>query len=167
MAIKEYKGVIDDGTREIPLVNKFGQLICKIHIRPSDWSILDRFEAFKTDFANVVKPLSDISIKNDGTAAFDEDWRVLKSVEQEIKRRVNELFDMDDADDIFAKRNPLSSVNGKFFCESVIETLGDLVAEAVNEEAEKTRQRTEKYLSDLDDEKAEDIDIDRTASADT
>ena len=56
MALKDLKGVIDDGTREIPLVNKFGKLICNIYIRPGDLSILDRYEDLTKDFADIVKP---------------------------------------------------------------------------------------------------------------
>ena len=166
MAIKEYKGVIDDGTREIPLYNKFGKLICKVHIRLSDWSIVDRLEAFKADFANAVEPLKQISIKNDGTAESQDDWQAFKAVETEVKNQINKLFDLDDADDIFAARNPLSSVNGRFFCESVIEALGDIIVKALNDEAAATKERMDKYLSDLQEETAEDINIDRTATAD-
>lgn len=149
MSIKEYKGIIDDGTREIPLMNKYGKLICNIYIRPADLSILDRYNQLAADFGSIVEPLKELEIKNDGTAAFDADWQVLKSVETELKRRINALFDMDEADDIFAKRNPFSSVGGKFFCESVIEVIGNIIVEAVEDEMELSKRRTDKYLSDI------------------
>ena len=149
MGARELRGVIDDGTREIPLVNKFGKLICNIYIRPADLSILDRYSKLSADFKDIVEPLRDISIEKDGEAAFEEDWKVLKGVEAELKRRINDLFDMDEADDIFAKRNPFSSVGGRFFCESVIEAIGNLIADAVEEEMELSRQRTAKYLEDV------------------
>lgn len=160
---KELRGIIDDGTREIPLVNKFGKLICNIHIRPADLSILDRYTQLTTDFQTIVEPLKDINIGNDGTASFEEDWKILKAVEAEMKQRINALFDMDEADEIFAKRNPFSSVGGKFFCESVIETIGNLIADAVEEEMELSRKRTEKYLDDIQPEVDGD---DRTVTAD-
>lgn len=160
---KELRGIIDDGTREIPLVNKFGKLICNIYIRPADLSILDRYTQLTTDFQTIVEPLKDINIGNDGTASFEEDWKILKAVEAEMKQRINALFDMDEADEIFAKRNPFSSVGGKFFCESVIETIGNLIADAVEEEMELSRKRTEKYLDDIQPEVDGD---DRTVTAD-
>ena len=106
-------GVIDDGTREIPLVNKFGKPICKVYIRPADFSIVDRYKALMKDFDRVVQPLAELSIRNDGTAEFEEDWKVLKEVEANLKQKINELFDMHEADEIFAKRNPfrLSAAN--------------------------------------------------------
>lgn len=166
MSIKEYKGVIDDGTREIPLVNKFGKLICNIYIRPADLSILDRYNQLAADFKSIVEPLKALDIKNDGTATFDDDWQVLKSVEDELKRRVNALFDMDEADDIFAKRSPFSSVGGKFFCESVIEVIGDIIVEAVEDEMKLSKQRTDKYLSDIQPTTPEVSGDDRAVTAD-
>lgn len=164
--IKEYKGVIDDGTREIPLVNKFGKLICKIYIRPADLSILDRYNELAADFPSIVEPLKKLSIKNDGTATFEDDWQILKSVEVELKRRINALFDMDEADDIFATRNPFSSIGGKFFCENIIEGIGSIITEAVEDEMKLSKQRTDKYLSDIQPTTPEVSGDDRTATAD-
>lgn len=146
-AQKELRAVVDDGTREIPLVNRFGKLICNVYIRPADFSILDRYERMVRDFESIVEPLSGISIANDGTAQFDKDWAILKSVEYEIKKRFNELFDMEEADAIFEKRNAFSSVGGHFFCENVLLALEDVITDAINEEAEKSKERVAKYLT--------------------
>ena len=149
MSEKEYKGVIDDGTREIPLVNKFGKLICNIYIRPADISILDRYETLTADFAEIVKPLQKLDLNADGTATFEADWNALKTTEAELKRRINAVFDMEEADEIFAKRNPFSSVGGKFFCENVIEAIGGIITDAVEEELKLSQKRTEKYLKGI------------------
>lgn len=166
MSIKELRGIIDDGTREIPLVNKFGKLICNIYIRPADISILDRYNALAADFKDIVEPLKDINIKNDGSAAFDEEWAIMKSVEAELKARINALFDMEEADEIFKNRSPFSSVGGKFFCESVIEVIGEIITEAVKEEMALSKERTDKWLSDIQAANPEVNDDVRTATAD-
>lgn len=168
MSIKAYKGIVDDGTREIPIVNKFGKLICNIYIRPADLSILDRYNQLTADFGSIVEPLKNLSLKNDGSAAFDEDWAVLKSVEAELKQRINALFDMDEADEIFAKRSPFSSVGGKFFCENVIEAIGGVIVEAVEDEMALSKSRTDKYLSDIQPTTTPEVNgDDRTVTADT
>lgn len=143
------KGIIDDGTREIPIENKFGKLICNIYIRPGDLSIIDRYNEVIKELPDIVKPLEDLSIKNDGTAAADAEWEVIKQVEEKLYEMLDYLFDMDEAADIFAKRNPFSSVNGRFFCELVIEAIGGIIEKAITKEAEKTQRRTDKYLNDL------------------
>ena len=117
---KMLHGVVDDGTREIPLVNKYGKTICTVYMRPADFSIVDRYNALMQNFDDVVKPLTELSIRNDGTAEFKQDWQVLKAVEANLKQKINELFDFDEADAIFAKRNPFSSIGGEFFCLKVL-----------------------------------------------
>ena len=145
----QVKGVIDDGTREIPIENRFGKLICKIYIRPGDLSIIDRYNKVIKDLPGIIKPLKDLSIKNDGTASLDKDWEALKQVEEELYKQLNYLFDMDEAADIFATRNPFSAIRGRFFCESIIEVIGNIISEAITEEAERVERRTNKYLNDL------------------
>ena len=143
------QGVVDDGTREIPIVNKFGKLICNVYIRPSDLSIIDRYQTFVKDFDSLVKPLEELDVNADGSVNFEKDWKILKSVETELKKKIDWLFDMEEADQIFAKRNPFSSVHGTFFCKSIIEVLDKIITDAINEEAELSNERTAKYLSDL------------------
>ena len=147
---KEIKGVIDDGTKEIPIENKFGKLICKVYVRPGDLSIIDRYENVTARIADIVKPLEQLSLKNDGSASMDQDWEVLKQVQESLYKEINYLFDMDEAEEIFATRNPFSAVNGRFFCESVIEVIGDIIGDTITEEAEKVQSRTEKYLKDME-----------------
>ena len=140
--------VIDDGTKEVRLVNTFGKEICKIYIRPTDLSILDRYKALMGDFEDIVRPLADMDLKNDGTANFDKDWPKLKQVEDELKQRLNALFDMEEADAIFAKRSPFASVGGKFFVLHVLDGLGGVIETAMAEELQASRARTSKYLGD-------------------
>lgn len=145
---KQLRGVVNDGTREIPLVNQYGKLICNVYIRPADFSIVDRYNDLMKDFDKVVEPLKELNIRHDGTAEFDKDWKVLKNVEAELKARINALFDMEEADEIFAKRNAFSSVGGQFFCERVLNALGEVIVAAIEEEAEASRNRMAKYLVD-------------------
>lgn len=149
---KVFRGVIDDGTREIPLVNKFGKLICNVYIRPADFSIIDRYNVLMKDFENLVKPLENLSLNNDGTAAFEDDWAVLKKVEKDLKAKINELFDMEEADAIFATRNPFSSVGGEFFCLRVLQALEGVIADAIDEEAKLSQKRMSKYLQSTEPE---------------
>lgn len=146
-APNKLQGVVDDGTRKIPIVNKFGKLICHIYIRPADLSIIDRYNEIMKDFDEIVKPLSNIGIRNDGTAQFEDDWKILKDVETELKMRIDILFDMEEADEIFAKRNPFSSVGGEFFCSKVLAALENVIVQAIEKEAELSAKRTSKYLT--------------------
>ncbi len=150
MVNKAFKAVVDDGTREIPLVNKFGKTICNVYFRPADFSIIDRYNRLVADFDSIIKPLQSVSMKNDGTAVFEDDWAVVKQVEDELKKKLNELFDMEEADAIFEKRNPFSSVGGEFFCSRVLQALGGVITGAIAEESKLSQKRMAKYLTDIE-----------------
>jgi hypothetical protein len=147
--------VLDDGTKEITLVNPFGKVICKLYIRTSDVSILDRYNALVADFDSIVKPLQDIDLKGDGTVSFDKDWAALKRAESMLIKKINALFDMEEAEDLFATRNPFSSVGGKFFIENVLDVLGQAIVQAIEEEAKLSQKRVNKHLKDLKSSKPE------------
>lgn len=142
--------IIDDGTQQIPILNKFGKHICDIFIRPADIAILDRYQSLMRDFDKIVAPLQNLDINADGTASFDKDWKTLKEVEEQVKQKINELFDMEEADAIFATRNPFSSVGGKFFCSRVLEALAVVITDAVEKEAKASQKRMSKYLNDVE-----------------
>lgn len=148
---KSLNVVVDDGTREVVLTNTFGKEICKVYFRPADFSILDRYRKLMNDFEDIVKPLSELDIQRDGTATVEEEWPVLKGVETELKKRLNELFDMEEADAIFATRNPFSSVGGQFFAQRVLEALGGVIEQTMAEEVDASRRRTDKYLANTAD----------------
>ena len=136
---------IDDGTREYTIENKYGQEICKLHFRPADLSIAERYNAMRNSFSDIVKPLENISINADGTAN-DDDIAVLHEVDMNLRAKINELLDMDDADSIFAKRNPFSSVGGKFFVENVLDAIGGIIADEIEAETKASAKRMKKYL---------------------
>ena len=142
--------VIDDGTKEISVTNKFGEEICKIHIRGGDISILERYNDLMNDFNDLVAPLSDISLKNDGTSDFDKDWQIVKSVEAQFIERINTLFDMKDAGNLFKNRNAFSTVGGVFYIERVLTMLGEIVSKEIEEEGRKSQKRIEKYVKDVE-----------------
>lgn len=145
---------LDDGTREITLVNTFNKVICRIHFRPSDISIMDRYNLLTKDFDKIVEPLKQIGIKADGTAddSVENGWAILKQVEGTLIQRINALLDTDDASEIFRVRNAFSSIGGRFFVENVIDAIGKVITAYLEEEAELTRQRISPYTDDVDSE---------------
>lgn len=147
--------VLDDGTKEITINNKFGEEICKIHIRSGDISILDRYNEFTKDISEIVAPLQNVKLNNDGTSAFDDDWKVIKEVEKQIIDRINSIFDTKDAGKLFEKRNAFSTVGGAFYVEKVIDMLGTVVAQDIEQESKNAQKRIEKYMKDVQQESAQ------------
>ncbi len=106
---------VDDGTREVTLVNTYGKVICKIHFRTGEIAIMDRYNALTNDLPGLLAPLQQVDINADGSAVdADKGWAVIKQAEALLKQRINALFDMDEADEIFKTRSMFSSVGGVF-----------------------------------------------------
>lgn len=146
---------IDDGTREFSIVNKYGKEICTIHFRPADFSIAERYNNMRGDFGDIIKPLESITLQADGTAEDDADIRVLHEVDIAFRKKLNELLDTDEADLIFRTRNPFSSVGGRFFAEHVLDAIGGVIGETIEEERKASAERMAKYLGgDTDDRQA-------------
>ena len=142
--------LLDDGTEEIVLKNHFGQEIARLHIRTGDYSIIDRYTALEKEFPKITEPLTKISLKADGTSAFDADWAALKEVERVLIDRLNELFGTDDMAQVFANRNAFSSVGGGYFyAEKVMEVLGQIITKSIEKGAKAAEKRTAKYLKDI------------------
>ena len=143
------KAIVDDGTREIPLLNQYGKEICKVYFRPADFSILERVDEVAARLPSKLSALSGIELTNDGKAKKETDLGILKEAEEIVKKEFNYLLDMDEADAIFAKRSAFSCVGGRFFCQLVLDALGDVVTNAVQEEAALAQKRMAKYTDDL------------------
>jgi len=141
---------IDDGTREVTLVNTYGKVICRIHFRTGELAIMDRFNELTADLPKIVEPLERVDMNADGSAVDNnEGWAVLKQVEGTIKQRINTLLDTDEADKIFATRNPFSSIGGVFFVEHVLNALGEAITAQIKEEAALSQARIAKYVDDV------------------
>lgn len=141
--------ILDDGTRELTINNKYGQEICKLHVRTGDIGIIDRYNGLLKDFDKIIEPISKVNMKSDGTSSFEEDWEIIKSVEKELIDRLNIMFDTQDISKLFETRNAFSTIDGTFYVEKVIEMLGNVVSEAIAKETERTQQRISKYTKDI------------------
>lgn len=141
---------VDDGTEEYTLTDKFGRTICKLYLRGSDMSILDRVQELQDKIDDIVAPLSDIDIERDGSALTDETRDTIKAVEQRVIQAIDDVFDLEGgAEAIFKKRSPFACVNGRFFLENVLSALVGVVSRVMEREGELSMKRMDKYLSDL------------------
>lgn len=138
--------IIDDGTREYLITNQYGQEICRVHFRPGDVSLVGRYKEMRDEFHNIIAPLAEIDITATGEAANEAGLEALTRADENFRATLNKLLDSDDAGDIFQKRNPFSSVGGKFFCELVLEALGTIIREVSAEEAAASEKRVAKYI---------------------
>lgn len=146
---KEFKIVVDDGSVKVPIENKYGDEVGCFYFRPTDVSIVKRYNAAAEKFASVTEPLETVKLNPDGTA--DESLEGTVEAFDEAEKRLSDLMDyifggnMSEA--FFGKMNPFSPVGGRFYCEIAMENLGKFITAQFSEETKKISKRVDQYTS--------------------
>lgn len=139
--------VIDDGSKRVPIRNLSGDEIGEFYFRPTDVDIINRFNESVSKFDEIVAPLEEIDIQEDGSA--DENDPAAVKAMNEAKTRLFEMVDyifggnMSEA--FFGKMHPFSPVGGVFYCESALEKVGSFITAQFEQETAKVQKRIGKY----------------------
>lgn len=105
----------DDGSVEVEVVNKLGDVLGTFHYNPTDLDIIKRYE-------KVVDNLTSIDFKNDD---FNEDE--FFSLSNVIKEQFNYLLNGDVSETLFAKCNPFTPIaDGQFYFADLLTKISDL-----------------------------------------
>ena len=140
---------IDDGRRRVPITNEYDDEVGVFYFNPTDINIIERFNKLAKDFENILEPLTslpDFDENADENSDNNKLYReAMKISELRLNKAVNELFGGDAASTFFGQINPFSPVDGKFYCELVLESVGRYISEQFKKETEKISNRVEKY----------------------
>lgn len=139
--------IIDDGKKEIPVKNKFGETLAVLRFRITDVNIIKRAEQAEKGIMEAVKCLEDVKINSDGTAENSLDIELLTDTEIKIKEQINYIFNDDVCSDLFKTCNPFSPIRGRFFAEIVVEMLVKIIN---NEMSRQQEEHIRKYTDDLE-----------------
>lgn len=157
MAIKEVKEVkeipmeivVDDGSRRVPIKNKDGEEVGMFKFHPTDIGIIERYNRMAETFDAIVEPLEAVNTGEDGDEE-DTEARQLEALAEAEKRlyaAVNELFGGDAASAFFGSMHPFSPVEGNFYCETVLQAVGQFISAQFDTETKKMSARVEKYTN--------------------
>lgn len=139
--------VVDEGSKKIPICNKFGDEIGVFYFNPTDMGIIDRYNKVVGEFDQITEPLENVEIPNDG--AMEENNEAGIEAMREAQRRLYEacdyLFGGNFAEAFFGKVHPFSPVNGRFYCENALEAVGNFLIQQFGQETAKVNDRTAKY----------------------
>ena len=80
-------------------------------------------------------------------SAEEEQIAALKEAEKRLYEAVNELFGGDFAGAFFGKVNPFSPVNGSFYCEEALRSVGEFISQQFDAETAKFAERVSKYTN--------------------
>ena len=145
--VKAMEIVIDDGSVAVPIKNTQGEEIGVFRFRPTDIAIIKRFNEIAKKFQDIVEPLEGIDINEDGTTDLDDSQAVavLEAAEKQVYEACDYLFGGNMSEAFFGKMNPFSPINGSFYCELVLNAVGQFITSQFSQETQKINKNLGKY----------------------
>ena len=140
---------VDDGFQRIPINNKYGDEIGVFYFNPTDIGIIERYNTLADTFDAIVEPLQAVEAASDGTDEEIEakQMEALNEAKERLYDAVDKLFGGNAAEAFFGKVHPFSPVDGNFYCEIVLQTVGQFISEQFDMETKKMSARVEKYTN--------------------
>lgn len=132
--------IIDDNSKEYEVVNRRGAVLGTFFINPTDFNIAARAEEAVERIDQIIKDMEQNQDMSDESAMEE-----LKAAGEAAKREVDYIFNGNALETFFAKVNPFSLVDGKFYIENVIVAIQAVIKKEFNAEIKRSRQRISKY----------------------
>lgn len=141
---------IDDGSERVAIKNKFGDELGVFYFRPTDLRMLDRYNEVVGKFDEITEPLQNININANGTASDEESEKALHESEQRLDEMIDYIFGGNASEAFFGKMHPFSPIGGVFYCEKMLDVLGDFIGSRFEAESDKIDKRISKYTANYD-----------------
>ena len=116
----------EDGTAIIPFENKKGEVFGELRFNPKDIGIPGRFQKLREDIRPIAEKLKTIhKINVDGTVPgwYVIDRKTMADTEKKLKEDFDWCFGAGTYDSLFSKTRPFASINQRFFCTMVVESI--------------------------------------------
>ena len=142
------KIVIDDGSQRIPIENLAGDEIGVFYFRPTDIGIIQRYNETMEKFDEILAPLENVDITEEGTAN-EGDTAALEAIndaEKKLFEACDYIFDGNMSEAFFGKMHPFSPIGGVFYCESALSKVGAVISSQFEQETAKVNQRLNQYV---------------------
>lgn len=140
---------VDDGYQRVPINNKYGDEIGVFYFNPTDIGIIERYNKLAETFDAITEPLEAVQ-KVEGEDSDTTEARQIKALDEAKERlyaAVDELFGGNAAEAFFGKVHPFSPVDGNFYCENVLQVVGEFISSQFDTETKKMSARVEKYTN--------------------
>lgn len=140
---------VDDGYQRVPINNKYGDEIGVFYFNPTDIGIIERYNQLADTFDAITEPLEAVHNRADGEegATEEEQLKALEEAKERLYDAVDKLFGGNAAEAFFGKVHPFSPVDGMFYCEQVLQTVGKFISAQFDTETKKMSARVEKYTN--------------------
>ena len=136
--------VVDDGCREIPVWNTLHEQIGTLRYNPTDFNMVNRFMEVEDKFSKILAPVANANINANGKGDDDDSLAILNTASDQLIELLDYVLASDSRRAFFAVTNPFSPSNGVFYCEAVIEQLGNFISKVFGTEMKKVNTRIAK-----------------------
>ncbi len=137
-----HRVVVDTGLEAVEICNLQGAVIGTLYFHPADLGIIDRWNAMVKDFSEVTKPLEDAAETEEGALP------ALAEAKERLCAALDKVFDGNVSEAFFSRVHPFSLVNGRFYCENVMDAVADYMGQRFSAEFERVnRQQTERMAA--------------------
>lgn len=126
---------VDDGLIEVPILNKKGEEIGVFRFRPDDVGMVHRYNETVAKLEKVITELE--NAETDVDDSFD---KAIKAAEKPLYEACDYLFGGNFSEAFFGKMHPFSPVNGRFYCETAIEAVGEFISHQFEQEVKKLQK---------------------------
>lgn len=142
------KIVIDDGSQRIPIENLAGDEIGVFYFRPTDIGIIQRYNETMEKFDEILAPLENVDITEEGTANEGDTaaMTAINEAEKKLFEACDYIFDGNMSEAFFGKMHPFSPIGGVFYCESALSKVGAFISSQFEQETAKVNQRLNQYV---------------------
>lgn len=137
-----HRVVVDTGLEAVEICNLQGAVIGTLYFHPADMGIIDRWNAMVKDFSEVTKPLEDAAETEEGALP------ALAEAKKRLCAALDKVFDGNVSEAFFSRVHPFSLVNGRFYCENVMDAVAAYMGQRFSAEFERiNRQQTERMAA--------------------
>lgn len=137
--------VVNDGRRRVRIQNQLGEDIGVFMFNPTDLNIINRYNEVADQFKDVVAPLKGASITAEGDAADEESIEILNAAENKMIELLDYVIGGDSRAAFFGKVQIFSPSDGSFYCENVLNALGQYISMKFDKEIHAINSRVEKH----------------------
>lgn len=139
---------VDSGRQRVPINDSnTGEEVGVFYFSPTDFGIVTRFNESMKDLDKLVAPLEKINIHADGTTDEGDEkaFEIMDMVKTDLFNLCDYIFGGNMSEAFFGKVHPFSPINGKFYCETALEAVGQFIADQFKAETTKVNRRMRRY----------------------
>lgn len=126
--------IIDDGSKVYNIKNKQGKMLGRFEFRPSDTSIVNRYDEVVDYFNNFTIP--------------EKTDQALRAAEKEITEKMSYLIGGNAEDAFFSIMGPFSALaSGELFVENVLGAISKVIEKEMDVRTKRAQRRMNKYVA--------------------